>query len=196
MIHTQYQNSKLFEEERGLDMYSIKGTTIISVRKDKEVAIGCDGQVTMGESVIKHSAIKIRKLFEAKVLVGFSGSTADSLALMERFEEKLKNFNGNLLKSATELAKEWRTDKILRRLESLMIAVSKEHSILISGSGDVILPDDGILGIGSGGGYAVAAARALINHTDLSAKKIVEIALQIASDICIYTNKNFYIETL
>ncbi|MBM4038268.1 MAG: ATP-dependent protease subunit HslV [Planctomycetes bacterium] len=169
-------------------------TTILSVRHKGVVAIGGDGQVTIGGTVVKHNARKIRRLHDNRVVVGFSGSTADAFALLERFEAKLKDFQGNMPKAATELAKEWRTDRVLRRLECLMAAVDKEHSLLLSGSGDVLVPDDGIIGIGSGGAMATAAARALIRHSSLDAKAIVEEALRIAAGLCIYTNDQIYVE--
>ena len=174
----------------------IHSTTILAVRHNGEVAIGGDGQVTISNTVIKQKATKIRRLYENKVIVGFAGATADAFALMEKFEVMLKKYNGNVLKSAIELAKEWRTDKMLRRLESLMIVISQDNSLLLSGTGDVIEPDDGIIGIGSGGHYAIAAAKALIKHSSLSAEKIVKESLEIASDICIYTNKEIHIEKL
>lgn len=169
-------------------------TTILSVRRDNCVAIGGDGQVTMNATVVKHDANKIRRLYHNNVIVGFAGAAADSFALMERFEKKLEEFQGNVLRSAHELAKDWRTDKVLRRLESLLAVVDKKYSLLVSGNGDVIEPDDGIIGIGSGGPYAIAAARAMIRYTDLSAPKIVEEALKISADICIYTNHNIHVE--
>ena len=169
-------------------------TTILSVRYKGNIAIGGDGQVTMNSVVVKQEARKIRKLYNEKVIVGFAGSAADSFALLERFEAKLKEYQGNVLKSAHELAKDWRTDKVLRRLESLLTVVDKEYSLLISGNGDIIEPDDGIIGIGSGGSYATAAARALVKHSDLSAKQIVEEALKIAAEICVYTNLNIHVE--
>lgn len=171
-------------------------TTILSVRHKGLVAIGGDGQVTIGNTVVKQSARKIRRLHDNRVVVGFSGSTADAFALLERFEGKLKDFQGNVPKAATELAKEWRTDRVLRRLESLMIVVDKEHSLLLSGSGDVLVPDDGIIGIGSGGAIATAAARALVRHSSLDAPKIVEEALRITAGLCIYTNDQIYVETV
>jgi ATP-dependent HslUV protease, peptidase subunit HslV len=174
----------------------ILSTTILAVRKDGRVAIGGDGQVTMNAAVVKQDAKKIRRLYHDKVLVGFAGSSADAFALMERFDAKLEQYQGNVLRSAHELAKEWRTDKVLRRLESLLIVVDKHHSFLISGGGDVIEPDDGVIGIGSGGSYAIAAARALIKHTPLNAKEIVEEALNIAADICVYTNKHIKVEEI
>lgn len=174
----------------------ILSTTILAVRKDGHVAIGGDGQVTMNATVVKQDAKKIRKLYHDKVIVGFAGSSADAFALMERFDSKLEQYQGNVLRSAHELAKEWRTDKVLRRLESLLIVIDKHYSFLISGSGDVIEPDDGIIGIGSGGSYAIAAARALVKHTSLTAKEVVEEALTIAADICVYTNKHIKVEEI
>ncbi len=171
-----------------------KSTTILSVRHNGTVAIGGDGQVTMGSFVVKKEACKIRKLYHEKVFVGFAGSAADAFALMERFESKLEKFQGNMLRSAHELAKDWRTDKVLRRLESLLIAVDNDCSLLLSGNGEIIEPDDGILGIGSGGQFATAAARALVKHSDLDAKQIVEEALKITADICVYTNANIRVE--
>ena len=173
-----------------------RATTIVSVRRNGKVAIGGDGQVTLGDTVVKHDATKIRKLLGGEVLVGFAGASADAFALMERFESVLKDYQGNVLKAATELAKQWRTDRVLRRLESLLAVVTKEHSLMISGSGDVIVPSDDVMGIGSGGPYALAAAKALLKHSKLSAKQIVEEALNIAADICVYTNPSIYIEEL
>jgi ATP-dependent HslUV protease subunit HslV len=169
-------------------------TTILSVRHNGRVAIGGDGQVTIGGTVVKHRARKIRRLYEDKVVIGFAGATADAFALLERFETKLKDFQGNVPRAATELAKEWRTDRVLRRLESLLAVVDKTHSLLLSGSGDVIVPDDGIIGIGSGGAVATAAARALVRHSSLEAPAIVEEALRIAASLCIYTNDQIYVE--
>lgn len=172
------------------------GTTVLTVRRDGQVAIGGDGQVTLGQTAVKHDANKIRRLAGGKVLCGFAGSAADSFALLERFEGKLESFKGNLRRSAIELAKDWRTDRILRRLESLLIAVDSEASLLISGSGDVIEAKDGIIGIGSGGMFATAAARALAKHSALPAVEIVRESLLIAADICVYTNTNITVETL
>ncbi len=171
-----------------------KSTTILSVRHEGSVAIGGDGQVTMSSFVVKKDACKIRKLYHEKVFVGFAGSAADAFALMERFESKLEKYQGNVLRSAHELAKDWRTDKVLRRLESLLIAVDNDSSLLLSGNGEIIEPDDGILGIGSGGQFATAAARALVKHSGLNAKQIVEEALKITADICVYTNANIRVE--
>jgi ATP-dependent HslUV protease subunit HslV len=150
----------------------------------------------MGSTVVKHKATKVRRLFDGKVITGFAGATADAFTLYDKLEQKLEQYNGNLMRSAVELAKDWRTDKILRRLEALMVAVDKNHSLLLSGSGDVIEPDDGIIAIGSGGPYAQAAARALINHSDLDAEAIVRSAMEIAASICIYSNQNISIEKI
>ncbi len=177
-------------------MAKCRSTTILAVRHKGVVAMGGDGQVTLGETAVKHTARKIRRLHDGKVLVGFAGSTADSLALVERFEGKLKDFQGSVPRAATELAKEWRTDRVLRRLESLLAVADKDNLLLISGGGDVIAPDDGVIGIGSGGAAATAAARALVRHSDLEAPRIVEEALKIAAEICVYTNDNIFIETI
>lgn len=174
----------------------IKSTTILCVRRDNKVAIGGDGQVTLGNTVLKHNAVKIRKMFGDKVLTGFAGATADAITLFEKFEGKLESYRGNLKRAAVELAKDWRTDKILRRLEALLLVADLEHTFILSGTGDVIEPEDGIAAIGSGGPYAQAAARALYENTNLSARDIVEKAMKIAADICIYTNKNNVIEEL
>lgn len=171
-----------------------RSTTILAVKRDGKTVVGGDGQVTFGSSVIKHGARKIRRLYHNQVIVGFAGSAADGLALMERLEAKLEEFRGNLIKAAVQLAKDWRMDKYLRRLEALLLAVDKEHMLLISGNGDIIEPDEPILAIGSGGDYARAAALALYRNTDLSAREIVEKSLKIASEICIYTNDKFTIE--
>jgi len=174
----------------------LKSTTILCVRKDGATAIGGDGQVSLGDAVVKGKARKVRPLLDGKVMAGFAGATADAFALLERFEGKLKDSQGNLRRAAHELAREWRTDRVLRRLESLLIVVDAQCVLLISGSGDVIEPDDGVLAIGSGGNYAAAAARALVGHTDLDAKTIVEKALHIAAGICVYTNHEIYVEEL
>ena len=174
----------------------MQSTTVLSVRRSGEVAIGADGQVTMGQTVVKADACKIRKLMDGKVIVGFAGSAADAFGLLERFEAKLEEFQGNVARAATELAKDWRTDKILRRLESLMIIIDKNISLLLSGQGDVIEPTDGVIGVGSGGQYAVAAAKALLQHTDLTAQEIVKEALAITSSICIYTNDEISVEVI
>lgn len=173
-----------------------RSTTILTVRLNGQVAMGGDGQVSMGDTVVKADAVKIRRLMDDQVLIGFAGSAADAFALMERFEEKLKDHPANLPRAATELAKQWRTDRAMRRLEALMAVANAEHTLLVSGTGDVIQPSDGILAIGSGGNYALAAARALAKHTDLSASQIVRHALEIASEICVYSNSNLVIEEL
>jgi ATP-dependent HslUV protease subunit HslV len=175
---------------------TVKATTIVAVRHKGRVAICGDGQVTLGQTILKQKASKIRKLYKDKVLAGFSGATADAFTLFERFEGKLEQHQGNLLRAAVELAKDWRTDKTLRKLEALLIVIDEGHSLIVSGTGDVVEPDDGIAAIGSGGPYALAAARALVNHSDLNAKAIVEQALTIASEICIYTNDNIVLEEL
>jgi len=177
-------------------MEKIRSTTILAVRRNGKTVIAGDGQVTLGSSVVKHTAKKIRVLSEGKVVVGFAGSAADGLALMERLEEKLNKYKGNLVKSAVELAKDWRLDKYLRRLEAVMIAADKNNMLLLSGNGDVIEPDEPVLAIGSGGDYARSAALALYRNTDLDARKIVEEAMKIAGEICIYTNQNFVIEEI
>jgi ATP-dependent HslUV protease subunit HslV len=174
----------------------IKGTTILCIRRDGKVAIGGDGQVTMGNTILKHNARKIRRIYGDKVVTGFSGTTADALTLFEKFEGKLESYGGNLTRAAVELAKDWRTDKILRRLEALLIIADKEHTFIISGTGDVIEPEDGIAAIGSGGPYAQAAAKALSENTSLPAVDIVKKSMKIASDICIYTNENIVVEEL
>ena len=172
------------------------GTTILCVRRDDKVAMASDGQVTMGNTVLKHNARKIRRMYNDKVLGGFAGATADAFTLFEKFEAKLETYKGNITRAAVELAKLWRTDKYLRQLEALLAVLDKEHALIISGTGDVIEPDDGIVAVGSGGSYALSAARILIKHTQLSARDIVHESLNAASDICIYTNKNFTIEEL
>ncbi len=177
-------------------MMQLHGTTILAVRHKGKVAVAGDGQVTLKDTVIKHQAKKVRKIYQEKIIVGFAGATADALNLSERLEQKLERYNGNLTRAAVELARDWRTDKYLRRLEALMIAVDKESMYLISGSGDVIEPDEFVIGIGSGGVGAQAAAAALIAHTDLSARKIVEAAMTIAASICIYTNDKITLEEL
>ncbi|MCX8011139.1 MAG: ATP-dependent protease subunit HslV [Ignavibacteria bacterium] len=171
-------------------------TTIIGIVHNGQAAIGGDGQVTLGNTVMKHNANKIRKLLGGKVLVGFAGASADAFTLLERFEDKLEQHRGNLSRAAYELAKEWRTDKYLRRLEAMLAVVSKEKALIISGTGDIIEPDDNIVAIGSGGSFALAAAKMLIKHSKLSAKQIVEEALKTAGDICIYTNTSIKIEEL
>ena len=174
----------------------IRSTTILCVRRNGSLVMGGDGQVTMGESVIKHKAKKIRRLYNDKVLAGFAGSTADALSLFSRFEQKLEEFHGNLSRSVVELAKDWRTDRALRHLEALLVVADQKGTYLVSGNGDVIEPDDGIVGIGSGGPYAVTAARALSQHTKMSAREIVQEAMQLAAQICIFTNEQSTIEEL
>jgi ATP-dependent HslUV protease subunit HslV len=171
-------------------------TTVVSVRKNGQVALGSDGQVTMGNMVMKESARKVRKLADGRVLAGFAGGVSDALALFEKFEGKLNEFNYSLTRAAVELGKEWRTDKYLRNLEALLAVSDAETSLLLSGSGEVIEPDDGILAIGSGGGFALAAARSLVQHSDLDAEAIVRESLETASKICIYTNDSITVETL
>ncbi len=171
-------------------------TTILCVRKNGKVAMGGDGQVSLGNTVMKHSAKKVRRMHHDKVIGGFAGSTADAFSLFARFEEKLEKFQGNLARSAVELAKDWRTDKMLRRLEAMLIVADKDSSFLVSGTGDVIEPDDGILAIGSGGMFALAAAKALVENSDLDARQTIEKAMDIAQSICIYTNSNLTIEEL
>ncbi len=177
-------------------MKQFRGTTILSVRRDGEVVVGGDGQVTMGDTVMKGNARKVRRLYQDKVLAGFAGGTADAFTLFERFEEKLQKHSGHLVRSAVELAKDWRTDRMLRRLEALLVVADATSSLIITGNGDVIEPEDDLMAIGSGGAYAKAAARALLENTDLPALEIVERALRIAGDICIYTNEQLTIETL
>ena len=174
----------------------IHGTTVLCVRRDNKVVMAGDGQVTLGDHVMKHSAKKIRRLYEDKVLAGFAGSTADALSLFGRFENKLQEFHGNLSRGAVELAKEWRTDRALRHLDALLVIADTKSTFLLSGHGDIIEPDDGILAVGSGGTYALSAARALSKNTKMTARQIVEEAMRIAAEICIYTNTNFTIEEL
>lgn len=174
----------------------IRSTTVLSVRVDRQVAMGCDGQVTMGTTVMKSNARKLRRMSNERVLAGFAGSTADALALFDKFEAKLSEYRGNLSRAAVELAKDWRTDRILRRLEALLAVADQTTSLLISGTGDVIEPEDGILAIGSGGPYALAAARALLGRPGLDAEAIVQRAMKIAGGIDIYTNDSILVETL
>lgn len=177
-------------------MEQFKGTTIVSVRRNGKVALGGDGQVSLGNTIMKGNARKIRRLYEDKVIAGFAGGTADAFTLFERFEAKLEEHNGQLARAAVELAKDWRTDRMLRRLEALLAVADESTSLILSGNGDVIEPEDALLAIGSGGAYAQAAARAMLNNTELSAREIVEKALHIAAGICIYTNTNITIEQL
>ena len=183
-------------EEPLSDMSFFRGTTILAIKKDKNVCIGGDGQVTFGNTVLKHKANKIRRLYQDKVLAGFAGATADAFTLFERFEKKLEQYNGNLARAAVELAKDWRSDKILRRLEAMLIVANIDHLLIISGTGDVVEPDDNIIAIGSGGPYALAAARALFQHSDLSIREIVEASMKTAAEICIYTNTEIFVDEL
>jgi len=177
-------------------MTMVRSTTVLAVRKDGQVAMAGDGQVSMGETVVKQGAKKIRRLYNGKILAGFAGATADAFTLFERFEMKLEQYGGNLMRSAVELTKEWRTDKYLRRLEALLLVADNATTLVISGSGDVLEPDDEVIAIGSGGGYAQAAARAMIAHTSLTAKEIAEEGLKIAAGICVYTNDRITVEVL
>jgi ATP-dependent HslUV protease subunit HslV len=177
-------------------MHKMHGTTILCVRHKGMVVMAGDGQVTLQHTVMKHTARKVRRIYQDRVLAGFAGATADAFTLFAKFEEKLEQYNGNLLRAAVELAKDWRTDRILRRLEALLIIADKEHSLVISGNGDVIEPDDGVTAIGSGGPYAHAAAKALTQFSDLDARGIAEEALRIAASICIYTNDRIILEEL
>jgi ATP-dependent HslUV protease subunit HslV len=174
----------------------IRSTTVLLVRKEGRVALAGDGQVTLGETIMKASARKVRRLYNDTILVGFAGATADAFSLLTRFESKLEQYHGNLERAAIELSKEWRTDKVLRHLEALLVVADSKTSFLLSGNGDVIAPDDGVLAIGSGGSYALAAARALSEYTTLSAREIAVSALKIAGDICIYSNQNIMVEEL
>jgi len=177
-------------------MEQFHGTTILSVRRGSSVALGGDGQVTLGSVVVKGGAKKVRRLHHDRILAGFAGGTADAFTLFERFEAKLDKHQGNLMRSAVELAKDWRTDRILRRLEAMLVVADKEHSLIITGAGDVLEPEQGIVAIGSGGPYAQSAAKALFEHTSMHAREIVEKALAIAADLCIYTNHQRTIEVL
>ena len=177
-------------------MEKIRGTTILSVRRAGKVVIGGDGQVSMGNTVMKGNARKVRRLYKGQVLAGFAGATADAFTLFERFEGKLEKHSGHLVRSAVELAKDWRTDRMLRRLEALLVVADREASLILTGTGDVVEPEDSLMAIGSGGSYAQAAARAMLDTTELSAREIVERGLGIAADICVYTNHNLVIEEL
>jgi ATP-dependent HslUV protease subunit HslV len=183
--------SELHPEEK-----MFRGTTIVCVRKNDEVALAGDGQVTMGNTIMKHTARKIRRMYDDRVLAGFAGSTADAFTLFEKFDTKLQEFRGNLSRAAVALAKDWRTDRILRKLEALLIVADLETTLVLSGAGDVIEPDDGIAVIGSGGPFALAAARSLLTYSDLSARDIAEEAMKIAAGICIYTNEQVLVEAL
>jgi len=175
---------------------AFRATTVLSVRHKGQVAMAGDGQVSLGQTIVKHSARKVRKLYQDRILVGFAGTAADAFALYTKFEGKLDEFRGNLPRAAVELAKEWRTDRFLRRLDALLAAADRDHAFIISGTGEVIEPDDGVIGIGSGGPYALAAARALVAHSALTAREIVEEAIKIAAAICVYTNDQITIEEL
>lgn len=177
-------------------MEQYRGTTILSVRRNGKVALGGDGQVTLGNTVMKGNARKVRRLYDGKILAGFAGGTADAFTLFERFEDKLSRHSGNLQRAAVELAKDWRTDRALRRLEALLCVADKDFSYIISGNGDVIEPEDGLMAVGSGGAFAQSAARALLDHSELDAREIVDKALNIAADVCIYTNHHLTIEEL
>lgn len=174
----------------------LKGTTIVAVKDENGTAVAGDGQVTLGQAVaMKHTARKVRRIYKDKITIGFAGSTADAFTLSERFETKLESYSGNLLRAAVELAKDWRTDKYLRKLEAMLLAADGEHILIISGTGDVIEPDDGVAAIGSGGSYALAAARALKRHSDLPADEVAMKAMEIASEICVYTNNHITLES-
>ena len=175
---------------------TIRSTTVLLVRKDEHVALAGDGQVTMGETIMKANAKKVRRLYNGAILAGFAGATADAFALLTRFESKLEQYHGNLERASIELSKEWRTDKALRHLEALLLVADNKSSFLLSGNGDVIAPDDGVIAIGSGGSFALAAARALMKHTQLSAREVAVEALQISGEICIYSNQNIVVEEL
>ena len=177
-------------------MEQYHGTTILSVRRGNSVALGGDGQVTLGNIVVKATARKVRRLYNEQILAGFAGGTADAFTLFERFEAKLEQYQGNLLRSAVELAKDWRTDRMLRRLEAMLSVADREHSLIITGNGDVLEPENGLVAIGSGGAYAQAAARALLEHTEMTPAQIVKQSLTIAGELCIYTNQHHTIETL
>ena len=179
-----------------MDQPTFHGTTILSVRRDGVVALGGDGQVTLGNIVVKASARKVRRLYQGKVLAGFAGATADAFTLFERFEGKLEKHQGHLARAAIELTKDWRTDRVLRRLEAMLAVADAHSSLIITGNGDVLEPENGIIAIGSGGAYAQAAAKALVDHTELSAADIVKKSLEIAGELCIYTNMHHTIETL
>ncbi len=174
----------------------IRGTTILAVKKDDKITVAGDGQVTLDTTILKHGARKVRRLYNNEVIVGFAGATADAFTLFDRFDQKLEQYNGNLLRAAVELTKDWRTDRVLRHLEALMIAVSRDYSLIISGNGDVIESDDDVMAIGSGGAFAQAAARALVKHSNLSATEIAKESMKIASEICIYTNDHVTLEEI
>src|SRR5881397_1250780 len=188
---SSYSALSLMNKKNSFDVHS---TTVLLVRKEGHVALAGDGQVTLGETIMKANAKKVRRLYNDTILAGFAGATADAFALLTRFESKLEQYHGNLERAAIELSKEWRTDKVLRHLEALLVVADNKSSFLLSGNGDVIAPDDGVLAIGSGGAYALAAARALMKHTDLSARDIALEALRVSGEICIYSNQNIVVE--
>ena len=197
MIDTIPMREDIMESSRNSGQQKIfRGTTVLAVQQDGKLAMGCDGQVTFNETVLKARAVKVRKVKERDILAGFAGSVADSLTLFEKFEEKLETYSGNISRAAVELARDWRMDRVLRRLEAILVVGDTERLYLLSGSGEVIEPDDGVVGIGSGGAYGAAAARALIRNTDLSVKDVVQKSLEIAAEICIYSNINIVIEEI
>ncbi len=175
---------------------NIRGTTILAVKRDGKITVAGDGQVTLDTTILKHGARKVRRLYNNEVIVGFAGATADAFTLFDRFDQKLEQYNGNLLRAAVELTKDWRTDRVLRHLEALMIAVNKDNSLIISGNGDVIEADDDVMAIGSGGTYALTAARALLRHSNLTASEIAREAMKLASEVCIYTNDHITVEEI
>jgi|SRR5208337_4958165 ATP-dependent HslUV protease subunit HslV len=187
---------RIREQKSKEEEMNIRGTTILSVRHKGKITVAGDGQVTLDTTILKHGARKVRRLYNDEVIVGFAGATADAFTLFERFDQKLEQYNGNLLRAAVELTKDWRTDRVLRHLEALMIAVNKDYSLIISGNGDVIEADDEVMAIGSGGPYALTAARALMRHSDLTATEIAREAMKIAAEICIYTNDHITIEEI
>ena len=194
LVETRDKRKRIAELSRAFDSRLIHGTTVLAVRRDGRVAVAGDGQVTFDKTVMKSAARKVRRLYNDKIIAGFAGSTADAFSLFARFEAKLEQYRWQLQRAAVELGKEWRTDKYLRHLEALLLVADETSSLVISGGGDVIEPDDGVVAIGSGAPYATAAARALLRHTELSARQIVEEAMRIASEICIYTNNTLKIE--
>jgi ATP-dependent HslUV protease subunit HslV len=187
---------RIREQKSKEEEMNIRGTTILSVRHKGKITVAGDGQVTLDTTILKHGARKVRRLYNDEVIVGFAGATADAFTLFERFDQKLEQYNGNLVRAAVELTKDWRTDRVLRHLEALMIAVNKDYSLIISGNGDVIEADDEVMAIGSGGPYALTAARALLRHSDLTATEIAREAMKIAAEICIYTNDHISIEEI
>ncbi len=197
MIDTIPMREDIMESSRNSGQQKIfRGTTVLAVQQDGKLAMGCDGQVTFNETVLKARAVKVRKVKERDILAGFAGSVADALTLFEKFEEKLETYSGNISRAAVELARDWRMDRVLRRLEAILVVGDTEQLYLLSGSGEVIEPDDGVVGIGSGGAYAAAAARALIRNTDLPVRDVVQKSLEIAAEICIYSNTNIVIEEI